>query len=530
MNSLFKKVNTRMGIANAAALLVFASMFGQILGFLRTKLVNANFHALGPNSTDSYFAAFNIPDFFFYTLAAGALGVAFIPVLADHFAKGDHKAANQLTSSLLNLLAIVMGLVGLVIFIFARPFIHNLVAPGLTEHQLNNAVTIMRLIAFNPLLFTISGILTSLQQSMGRFFFYAVAPIFYNVAIIISIFIFRDNIGLVGLGIGALVGAIIQLLIVASGLHGIKFRWSPKIFWGRKDLNIVLRNFPARAVDQGIEQIESIVETHFARSIGPGNISYYNNAYILMTAPTLLIGSAISTAVFPRLSNRLSQNRPDLFRKDFLMILRIMIWIVAPVSVISFFCRGYLARLIFANDSSQISIIFGFLTVAIFFNTLYSLISRWYYAQKDTITPLIISISVIILDIILAYKLSRPSSYGVAGLALAQSTVSALEVIILVLIMVKRDRKLLDNIFLNNIIKTISVTGFSVVTAYIMVSILPLQLADHGFIVLGTKFALIAIVTFTVHILVSTLFGLEEPKPILSRLKRIILKPIKVLY
>ncbi len=528
MNKLLQRANNRMGLGNAALLLVFASMFGQILGFLRTKLVNANFHALGPNSTDSYFAAFNIPDFFFYTIAAGALGVAFIPVLADHFAKGDKKGALELTSSLLNLFAIVMAVVGVVIFIFARPLIHNLVAPGLTPHQLNNAVVIMRLLAFNPLLFTISGILTSLQQSMGRFFFYAIAPIFYNLSIIVSIFVFKGNIGLTGLGIGALAGALIQLIIVGSGLFGMNFKWSPKIFWGRKDLNTVLRNFPARAIDQGIDQIESIVETHYARGIGPGNISYYNNAYILMTAPTLLIGSAISTAVFPRLSNRLSQHRPDLFRKDFLMVLRVMIWIVAPVSVISFFCRGYLARLIFANDSSQISIIFGFLTVAIFFNTLYTIISRWFYAQKDTLTPLLISIFTIALDIVLAYKLSRPWSYGVAGLALAQSIVAAVEVTILVVIMVYRDHKLLDKVFWGSVLKTVSVTGFSVITAFIMVSLLPLELKDHGFIVLGTKFTLIAVVTFTIHITISTLFGLDEPKPVLSRLKRLILKPIKI--
>ncbi len=338
-----------------------------------------------------------------------------------------------------------------------------------------------------------------------------------------SIFIFRDNIGLVGLGIGALAGALIQLGIIASGLHGLKFKWSPKIFWGRKDLNTVLRNFPARSIDQGMDQIESIVETHFATGLGSGNVSYYNNANILMTAPTLLIGSAISTAVFPRLSNRISQHRPDLFRKDFLMILRVMIWIVAPVSVISFFCRGYLARLIFANDSSQISIIFGFLTVAIFFTTIYTIISRWYYAQKDTLTPLLISIFTIVLDIFLAYKLSRPSAYGVAGLALAQSTVAAVEVFILVVIMVIRDHKLLDKDFWGNVLKTISVTGFSVVTAYIMVSLLPLEITDHGFIELGTKFTLIALVTLTVHVLtISSLFGLDEPKPILYRLKRLV--------
>ncbi len=528
MNRLFQKANNRMGLGNAAALLVFTAMFGQILGFLRTKLVNANFHALGPNSTDSYFAAFNIPDFFFYTIAAGALGVAFIPVLADHLNSGDKKAAHQLTSSLLNLFAIVMALVGIVIFIFARPLIHHVVAPGLTPHQLNNAVIIMRLLAFNPLLFTISGILTSLQQSMGRFFFYAIAPIFYNLSIILSIFVFKNNVGLTGLGIGALAGALIQLIIVSTGLFGINFKWSPKIFWGRKDLNSVLKNFPARSVDQGIDQIESIVETHYARNIGPGNISYYNNAYILMTAPTLLIGSAISTAVFPRLSNRLSQHRPDLFRKDFLMVLRVMVWIVAPVSVISYFTRGYLARLIFANDSSQISIIFGFLTVAIFFNTIYTILSRWFYAQKDTKTPLFISLFTILLDIILAYKLSRPSAYGVAGLALAQSAVAAIEVTILMLIMVYRDHKLLDRVFWGSILKTVSVSGFSVLTAYIMVSLLPLQIADHGLIVLGTKFALISLVTIAIHITVSSLFGLEEPKPILTRIKRIILKPIKI--
>jgi len=530
MNRLLEKANKKMGLGNAAALLIFASMFGQILGFLRTKLVNANFHALGPNSTDSYFAAFNIPDFFFYTIAAGALGVAFIPVLADHLNKGDKKGAHELTSSLLNLFAIVMAAVGVVIFIYARPLIHNIVAPGLDPHQLNNAVTIMRFLAFNPLLFTISGILTSYQQSTGRFFFYAIAPIFYNLSIILSIFLFKNNIGLVGLGIGALAGAIIQLVIVSTGLIGIKFHWSPKIFWGRKDLNIVLRNFPARSIDQGIDQIESIVETHYARGLGAGNISYYNNAYILMTAPTLLIGSAISTAVFPRLSNRLSQKRPDLFRKDFLMVLRVMIWIVAPVSVISYFTRGYLARLIFANDSSQISLIFGFLTVAIFFNTIYTIISRWYYAQKDTKTPLFISIFIILLNIVLAYKFSRPSAYGVEGLALAQSTVAALEVTILVVIMVIRDHKLLDKVFWGSLLKTVSVTGFSVLTAYIMVSLLPLQIADHGFIQLGAKFILISVVTFTVHITISSLFGLDEPKPILARLKRLILKPIKIQY
>jgi putative peptidoglycan lipid II flippase len=528
MNRLIRKANARIGLGNAAVLLMSAALFGQVLGLLRTKLVNANFSAIGPNSTDAYFAAFNIPDFFFYTIAAGALGVAFIPVLADHLQNGNKKAAIQLTNSLLNILAVAMAIVGIIIFVYARPLIHHIVAPGLTPHQLNNAVVIMRFLAFNPLLFTISGILASLQQSIGRFFFYAIAPMFYNISIIASIFLFKGNIGLTGLGIGALAGGIIQLIIIASGLTGLAYKWSPTVLWRRRDLHVVMRNFPARSVDQGIDQIESIVETHFARGIGPGNISYYNNAYLLMTAPTLLIGSAISTAAFPRLSNRLAQHRPDLFRKDFLMILRVMIWIVTPVVIVSFFARGYLARLIFSRDSSQIAIIFGFLTVAMFFNTIYTIISRWFYAQKDTITPLIISVFTISFNIYLAYKLTRPGSYGVAGLALAQSTVAVFEVVILSVIMVMRDPKLFDKVFWSNILRTVSVSGFTVIAAYIMVGIFPLEVRDNGVIALGTKLGAIVGVTFFVHIFVSSLFGLDEPKPVLTKLRRIILRPVRL--
>ena len=85
------KKKVRLSIGNIAALLIVTSLTGQILGFLRTKLVNANFPTTGPQGTDAYFAAFTIPDFFFFTLAAGALGVAFMPVLSDRLYKGDRK-------------------------------------------------------------------------------------------------------------------------------------------------------------------------------------------------------------------------------------------------------------------------------------------------------------------------------------------------------------------------------------------------------------------------------------------------------
>ena len=127
------KKKSRLSIGNIAVLLIGTSFAGQMLGFLRTKLVNANFPTTGPHSTDAYFAAFNIPDLFFFTLAAGALGVAFMPVLSDRLHLGDRKGVWDLSASLMNLLAIIMAVVGVIMLVFARPLIQYVVAPGLGD-------------------------------------------------------------------------------------------------------------------------------------------------------------------------------------------------------------------------------------------------------------------------------------------------------------------------------------------------------------------------------------------------------------
>lgn len=528
MNKWLNRANRRVSLISAAALLVGASLFGQLLGFMRTQIVNGNFNAPGHITTDAYFAAFKIPDFFFYTIAAGALGVAFMPFLADKLQQGDRQSVWKLTSGLLNFLGILMFAVGLALLIFTEPLLRLVVGHNLTPSQTHDAVTIMRLVAFNPLLFTISGVLTSLQQTFGRFFFYAIAPIIYNGCIIASVYIFKDNIGLVGLGIGALAGAVIQLLIVLLGLVGLRFRYYPTINFHNPEFLKVLRNLPPRSIDQGIDSINSIVETNRASVLGQGAITYYENAYTLHLAPILLVGTAISTAAFPRLNDRLAQGRPDLFRKDFLEVMRAMIWIIMPVVVIAFFTRAYWARLIFKNIAPTISLLLGFLVGAILFRTLYAIISRYFYAQKDTRTPLFVSLFTIALNIFLAFTLAKPSAYGISGLAIAQSIVAAFEVLILMIIMLWRDPKLFDVRFWGGVMRILSVTGFTVLTTYIMVSLFPLVATDKGFITLGTKLLVIVLPTIIVHVGLSSLFGLEEVQPVTRKLKALALKPVRI--
>jgi len=527
MEKWLSRANRRISLPSAAALLIAASLIGLILGFVRTQIINGSFNYGTNVATDPYFAAFKIPDFFFYTIAAGALGVAFMPFLTDRLQKGDRKTVWHLTSSLLNLLSGLMVIVGFALLLFPGFFIRIVIGHNLGPHETHQAIVIMRLIAFNPLLFTISGILSALQQTFGRFFFYALAPILYNGSIIASAYIFRAHLGLVGLGIGALAGAILQLLFVLLGLVGMGYRWTPVIAWHSTEFKQILRNLPPRSIDQGIYSINSIVETNRASTLPSGSITFYENAYTLHLAPILLIGTTIATAAFPRLNERLSQGRPDLFRRDFLRVFRAIFWIILPVAIITFFARAYLARLIYKSPEPTIALVLGFLVGAVVFRTLYAIISRYFYSQKDTRTPLYVSLFTIALNIFLAFTLSH--IYGIVGLAIAQSIVATVEVFILMIIMVWRDHQIFTPEFWSDITRSLSVTGFTAVTAYTMVKIVPLYATDRGFITLGSKLVLIVIPTLAVHVAISWLFSLEEVQPVIDKLKKIIFRPVRAI-
>ncbi len=109
-----------------------------------------------------------------------------------------------------------------------------------------------------------------------------------------------------------------------------------------------------------------------------------------------------------------------------------------------------------------------------------------------------------------------------------RSIVAFVEVMVLSSIMLKRDHRLFNATFWNGVVKIMSVTGFSVVACFIMLSLYPLALNDRGFITLGSKLLFISAVTMSVHIGISAVFDLDEVRPIFRRVRRFIFSPVKV--
>jgi len=502
------------------------TLISSVLGLLRERLLLTNF-GIGVE-VDAYKVAFTVPDFMFMLLVSGALSVTFIPVFTKRIAKNNWESAWQLSNSLLNLLAIITGLTSFVIILAADWLVRYVVAPGLDPATQELAVDMMRIIALNPLLFAVSSVLTSVQQAVGRFFFYALAPSLYNIGIIFGIVVLAPTFGIIGVALGVLAGSIIQLLVSILGMVGLGFKYQPVINWRNRGFRKVLTLLPPRSLDQGIDYVNILVETNLASRLKEGAITAYQTAFTLHMVPISLIGVAISTAAFPSLSERLGQNRPDLFKKELAMVLRVITWLVLPAAVIAYFGRGYLVRLLVADGNPTIASLVGILAVAIIFRSLFHLLSRSFYAQQDTRTPLYISIVAIGLNIALAIRLAAPDAYGIFGLALAQSITTAFEVFVLIAVLMKRYKGLITAEFMDGLVRMVSANGLTGLVTYVMIAyVLPLRASDAGFFALGPKFGFIILVSVVFYVAISHIFGLKEAQPIVAKTKQLIFRPVR---
>lgn len=539
VRSTVTKINQRLNVKLAATIMASSTLLSSLLGFFRDRLLNSAYmpskngvSAGYPVGLDAYTAAFMVPDFMFAVLVSGALSVTFIPVFNERWVKGNKQSAWQISSSMINFMALITMAASVLIIIFADPLMKYLIAPGLSESGHALAVSMMQVIAVNPFIFAVAAVIASIQQAVGRFMFCALAPMLYNVGIIIGTVWFTGGVnlfgwqifdgGIMGVALGVVLGSFLQLIVSAVGLAGLGFDYNFKIYWRNKGFRKVLSLLPARSVDQGMDYVVSLVEVNLASRLVDGTVRAYQQALTLHMMPINLIGVAISNAAFPQLTEHLGEGRNDLFQKDLRSLLRIIFWMALPMSVVIFFTRGYVVHFISNGGDQLIAGILGCLVVAILFRTIYHMAARAFYARQDTKTPLYISIFSITLNIILAIVLSMVLKMGAYGLAWAQSTVAVLEVVVLLAVMNRQMPKLFDMTFVRAIFKMIIAGIAAGVVCYIAVLIMPFRYHDDSFFSAFPKFVIISLVSFGAYAAASKWLKLPEIDPILARLKKVL--------
>jgi putative peptidoglycan lipid II flippase len=426
---------TRM-LARAGLVVTVAFAISRILGYLRYVVIAAA--VPDPSQLDSFFAAFRIPDFLFQLVAAGALSSAMIPVVAGLFARDEDAHAWRVVSTVTTLMLSVLAVLALLVLVFA-PVLVPVITPGFDEAQLAQTVELTRVMVLAPLFLAAGAVATSVLNARGRFGAAALAPIVYNVAIIIGALLFVPPFGVVGLAIGVVLGALGHLLVQLPVMRQIGARITPRVDVGDAEARRTLVLMAPRALGLGAVQIVFLVMTSLASSLATGAIAAFTFAFAVLQIPIGVIGVPLGIVLLPSLSRESALGDADAFRRLLVRALRLLAFVMVPITAIGFVVAGDVTRLLFdygATDKPLLDATSAALQAFLLGLTAHSLIAvlaRAFYARQDTLTPVLAALAAVAVDIAFAVALVGP--FGVVGLAAAIAIGAWIETLILAVIL-----------------------------------------------------------------------------------------------
>jgi putative peptidoglycan lipid II flippase len=342
VNKILKAANRGTSTRTAAVIISVSYLVSRLLGLLRDRLLAAHF-GISP-LTDAYTAAFRLPELLFTLLVSGAFAVAFIPVLSQKLEHHQKDEAWELSSTLLNVLVLATIAVSAVAFVLADP-LTTLVAPGFDSYRHDLTVQLTRIMLITPVIFAVSSVLGSLQQAFNRFLIFSLASTLYNIGIIFGIIVLAPKHSVYGVAIGVVLGAGLQALLQVAGLAGLGFRYRLSFKWRNPAVRRVIGLMIPRSIDQGIDQVNYMVETVIGSRLHAGSLTALYYANNLKNVPLVLIGNSIATAAFPRMAARAAKGSVESLIGDFVVNARLILFLVLPAASIAFILRGYIVRL-----------------------------------------------------------------------------------------------------------------------------------------------------------------------------------------
>ncbi len=434
----------KLTIANAAVILGVTGLLSNVLGLFRERLIAGQFGA-GP-MTDSFYASFRLPDLIFNLLILGAISSAFIPVFVEKIAQGKKKEAETIATSFMNFILVFSLIFGVVVFILA-PQLVPLLLPGFFNRPATNdfdiyqtTVNMTRILILSPILFSLSGVFSGILNSYKRFVAYSIAPLLYNLAIIASVLFLTDSFDppIYALAIGVIGGAFLHAFIQLPSVIATGYRWRPIIDFKKGQIAKLTKLMVPRALAIGAGQINLLVDTIVA-SFFVGGIAVLNFANNIQTAPVVIFGISIATAIFPVLAESRSKDDMKEFMKSFSWSARRILYFMIPATVGIIILRAQIIRLIYGTGNFSWDNTYWTTKALLFFSiglvaqALIPLLLKAFYAIQDTRTPLYIALIVMVVNGVLSVSLPfiAPLELGVAGVALAFSIAGIVNALLL---------------------------------------------------------------------------------------------------
>ena len=406
IKSVFGLLNKNIsGLHQTAYVLGLFAFLSQLLALLRDRLLA---HSFGAGEVlDIYYAAFRIPDFIFIAVASIVSISVLVPFLTEEV---NQKHGRKFMSEVFSVFLILVLVICTIAF-FLMPKIISFVFEGFSPEAIKQVITLSRILLLSPILLGLSNFFASIIQVKQKFLVYAIAPLFYNVGIIIGIIFFYPIFGLVGLVLGVVLGAFMHLAIQIPSVFRLKFM--PKLSFVhdfKRIKDIIILSLP-RTLALSSNNLALLFLVSLASSMGEGSVSVFTFSFSLQSVPLSIIGISYSVAAFPTLAKLFSNKKVDEFFDQITSAARHIVFWATVALVLFIVLRAQIVRTILGSgkfdweDTRLTAACLAAFALSVTAQSLVLLFIRGYYAAGKTFKPVLISVISAFLIIISSFLL-----------------------------------------------------------------------------------------------------------------------------
>ena len=387
----------------ATLILAGSNILSKVLGLLRDFVLA---QAGGTSwRVDAYNLAFTLPDLINHFLGAGLMSITLIPLITPALTKSDPKGrspleeASEIIHKILWPILVLVVVISIVCFVFMESIIPLLTSEPLAQYIVDEAVRYTRILLFAQVSFVGGGFFLAFQYARNNYVFPALAPLLYNMGIILGgvISIYWGDGSLDGFCWGVLIASLIgNFLVQVWGATKSGFVWSyPKVCWSPELRQYLLLTMPF-LLAVGASFSSEFVYKYFDGT-GEGDISSLGFGLRINMALVGVFGGAVGVAGYPLMA-RLCQDRnfSKVNELVFGTVEKIIV-LLLPMCVITAalaepLVRLYLGGGAFGEDSiARVSLALKYYLLSAIPMSALLIISRSFYAKKDTWTPSILT-------------------------------------------------------------------------------------------------------------------------------------------
>jgi putative peptidoglycan lipid II flippase len=431
-------------LARSTAFFAFATSLSRIAGLVR-EIIAASYFGISA-AMSAFTIAFQVPNLVRSLFADAAIQAAFVPVFTEQLERGQRREAFRLASTLIFVVTVVLGLIT-ALFILVAPLIMPLFAPGFGGEVLDLTVSLSRLLFPILVLLGASGMVVGVLNSYDRFGVFAIAPLFWNVAIIAVLVglapAFPEDDQIYAYAIGVLVGTLIQLLMLVYDLRntpfGIRrallapFRTRLGAAFGDAGVRRVLLLMLPVTISLGLINFNLLVSSFFGSLVSDQAPAGIDKAFRIYMLPQGVFSVAVSTVLFPTLARYAARGELGELRATMANGMRQILFLLIPAAAAILVLSEPMIRLVYergAFDAAQTELVATALFWFAFslpFNGLFLLLTRTFFSLQRPWVPTAIAAGNLALTALFSLLFYEP--FGVGGIVAATAIATAASVV-----------------------------------------------------------------------------------------------------